>query len=473
MRKFVLLLLLLVPFLASSNEDKREDFLEAYYGANFEKAHELLSQVSLDPATKDIWEYRIHLHEDLPDCTRIGAALPSSRAMALTRIGRFIEALESFHDDWVSHWGLATLSLWKRDWNAVRTHIEKALDLEPDRPELLFFAGDVAATREETKKYFNRFLELDSDDEYKKSVAKNSLEFMERTAGLDLNLVSLEPGIQEVDSRLERRRGLLMRARINDKEKVWLMVDTGAVGITLERRDWKPDVEATTTFLGLGKDQVSTGTRLVLNKFQAGPLEIRKPVAAITQSLPLSDMDGIVGTVLFSSHRIVLPFRSGRKIYLLPYEESPSDFFAQKRWGFSHQETFPFYFVNKLMVLKGKIRDSPEDMDILLDTGAETTLISLSAAKQHARINLPLSMQMKGKASLTGVGGKADNMMIAENVEVELGSMTKNFNNMLAVNLAGTSEGLELELDLILGRDFLNGYTLLIDYKNRKVTFLK
>ena len=44
---------------------------------------------------------------------------------------------------------------------------------------------------------------------------------------------------------------------------------------------------------------------------------------------------------------------------------------------------------------------------------------------------------------------------------------------MLAANLADSSEGVEMELDVILGRDFLSGYTLLIDYKNRQITFYR
>ncbi len=58
-------------------------------------------------------------------------------------------------------------------------------------------------------------------------------------------------------------------------------------------------------------------------------------------------------------------------------------------------------------------------------------------------------------------------------MEVAIGGIKKNFDRMRALNLADTSESLDLELDLILGRDFLEGYTLLIDYKNRTVTFLK
>ena len=44
---------------------------------------------------------------------------------------------------------------------------------------------------------------------------------------------------------------------------------------------------------------------------------------------------------------------------------------------------------------------------------------------------------------------------------------------MFAINFAESSEALGLEIDLLLGRDFLQGYTLLIDYRNRQLTFLK
>ena len=32
---------------------------------------------------------------------------------------------------------------------------------------------------------------------------------------------------------------------------------------------------------------------------------------------------------------------------------------------------------------------------------------------------------------------------------------------------------MELEIDMILGQDFLAGYSLLIDYRHRTITFLK
>jgi hypothetical protein len=41
------------------------------------------------------------------------------------------------------------------------------------------------------------------------------------------------------------------------------------------------------------------------------------------------------------------------------------------------------------------------------------------------------------------------------------------------VNLAEGSENLEMEIAGILGRDVLEGYSMLIDYGKRTVTFLR
>ena len=124
-------------------------------------------------------------------------------------------------------------------------------------------------------------------------------------------------------------------------------------------------------------------------------------------------------------------------------------------------------------ILQGRIKKSPNKMNILLDTGSDVSFVSAAAAKKYANINYPLSMQLRKQSSVSGVGGKADGLLIAENVEVGLGSLSHNFNAMYAMNFADTSEALELEINLLLGRDFLDGYTLLIDYRNRQITFLR
>jgi hypothetical protein len=95
------------------------------------------------------------------------------------------------------------------------------------------------------------------------------------------------------------------------------------------------------------------------------------------------------------------------------------------------------------------------------------------AAKKYARINYPLSHSMKQSTPLSGVGGKAEDVLVAENVSIEAGPLRKGYNLISVVNLAEGSESLELEMGGILGRDILEGYTMLINYGKRTVTFLR
>ena len=80
---------------------------------------------------------------------------------------------------------------------------------------------------------------------------------------------------------------------------------------------------------------------------------------------------------------------------------------------------------------------------------------------------------MKQSTPLTGVGGRMEEVLVAENVSIEAGPLRKEFNLISVVNFAEGSESMEMEIGGILGRDILEGYTMLIDYGKRTVTFLR
>ena len=464
---------LLVSTFAFAAEDPRQEFLNFYFKGEYEKAHPLLNTAISNPLARQIWESRIHLQQSIPDCDSFQESNPSVNAFAYLTIGQFDEAQKNFSDDWISLWGQALYSHWNADVVTARKQIEQALLLQPENPELLFFAGDVAETPEKTIEYFTHFLKLNSDDPVKRNIAEYSIQLLQKTAGMQLNMVRVESGVQEIDTDY-MPSGVVIQAMVNSKEKLKLMVDSGAgSGLVLERRDWTPQLVNDVVMLGLGKKQINKTKRIVLDTFQAGNFSIQNPLVAENETMPFHDIDGLIGSAAFGTHRVLLPVKSGKNLVLLPYELDPAEYFLSKKLKFNKKVTVPFFLINKLIIVKGRIKKSPLDLDILVDTGADSSLISVAAAKKYAAINYPLSMQLRRQNTLSGVGGKADNLLIAENVEVGIGDLSRNFNNMLTLNLAESSEALGLEIDLLLGRDFLEGYTLLIDYRNRQLTFLK
>src|SRR5262249_23786785 len=289
-----------------------------------------------------------------------------------------------------------------------------------------------------------------------------------KTEGMQLNVTTLSSSPQKIDSQFKDGRPVL-KGVLNQKEKLNLLLDTGAGGLTLEKKDWQPKITSDLILTGFGKSQVTKAVRAVFDELTTSGVVVKNPVAAISPSFQSLGINGVAPTALFSNYLILLPLKDGEVVLFLPRNEDALQTIEKAGYHFSSAITLPFQLVNRMIVLKGRIKKSGEDMDILLDTGAQQSILSAATAHEFARINID---SIRNGASVSGVGG-ATKALVAENVDFSMGEMKGSFERVLAMNLADISETLELEIDMILGRDFLNGYTLLIDYPHGKVTFLK
>jgi|GEM_PF-2368439 len=469
-KKFLLLLLFLGSLTYSATDDARKSFLNLYYSGRYQEAHAYIKNAFSDPVTRRIWEQRTHIQGNIRDCESGEDA--SAHAAALLRIGLIDQAQQDFGDDWLSWIGRATISGWKNDFSSARNYVNHALELRPDDPDLLFYAGLFAGNQADAVDYFQRYLYRKPTDSVKRNSAKQSLEFFRNTSGLNLNQPMLTSPVGTIDSQFNDRR-LLIRAKINENKDVLLLVDTGAAGLSLKDKKWKGREATNLTMIGLGARQRTRASLVVFEQFRAGMFQMKNPVAAVSGFLQGSGIDGIVGPVMFSRYNMLLPMNNDADVTLstLPSEQLIGHL-QEKGITFKKKVTLPFYQVGKMIILKGRIKKSDETMDILLDTGAQTSILSAAAARKYVRIDYPKTLRDKRKSTLFGVGGRIENVLHVENVEIQVGSLEKTFNRMVAINLAQISEALELEVDAILGQDFLSGYTLLIDYQNNLVTFL-
>lgn len=469
MRKFLLLAACIAVFAFSEETDLRSKFLFSYYDGDYEGAHRLLPNVFHDPTVMQTWEERIHFHKKINGCDYEKRSTPGIRGVSRVRIGEFDEARSLFADDWPSLLGQATLAVWKNDWAGARDSVDRALKLNPDNPELVYFAANVTDSTEKSIEYFTKFLSLSPEDPLKKTSAEFSIDFNKKTLGLELNSTSIESNPESIETQFQDGR-LLIRGTIDQKRKVHLLLDTGAGSLTVAGTEWQPRINSPVVMTGIGKTNSSKANHGVFDLFESGKFTTKNPVIAVLPSLPGSGFEGIIGTILFSNYYALIPLKSGKDVMLfLPGEMDPLKFLDSKGIHFESSVTLPFYMVNKMIIVKGRIKKSPETMDFLIDTGAQQSILSIAAAKQYARIN-PDSY--RARQSIVGAGGR-DQALVAENVEIEMGPLKNNFNRIAALNLTDVCETLELELDMILGRDFLNGYTLLLDYKGNRITFLK
>jgi tetratricopeptide (TPR) repeat protein len=472
-RKFLLFWLLCVSVsYAGDPEDVHTDFLRAYHGGKYDQAHELLRTTFMDEDTIQVWEERLHLQSDLPACSFLEHSTNGTRALALLRIGRMEEAKSEFAEDSISLLGRSTLSFWQSDLKQARDYLLKALVKDPDDAELLFLGASIVETDAEALTYFQKFLQQKSEDPLKILSAKQAIDFLEKTRGKQLNIATLDQRVEKIDSDFHQGR-LLIEGKIDEK-KVKLLVDSGAAGLSLEDRDWEPQLVSELMMIGFGQDKISYGKRVVFDRFSAGNFSLQNAVAALSPSLHAGDVDGVAGSVVFSDYIVLLPMQSGKDVLLFSAtDDNPLDQIKKMGMHFETSVTVPFYLINRMMIVKGRVKRSQEDMDILIDTGAHRSVVSIPTAERYARIDYRRSRPGQPTPQLFGMGGSVLDIKIADNVEVQIGSIKRNFNEMVALNLAEINEAMELDLDLILGQDFLSGYSLLIDYHNRTLTLLR
>lgn len=116
----------------------------------------------------------------------------------------------------------------------------------------------------------------------------------------------------------------------------------------------------------------------------------------------------------------------------------------------------PFQFVNNLVIVRVNINDS-KPLSFILDTGASTTVISESAAKD---LNLKLENAADASAQGGTIGASTiKNVSLRLSKDIQLPNLT-----LAAIRLSGLEAGLGRKVDGILGFEIFSRYVVEIDY---------
>lgn len=122
----------------------------------------------------------------------------------------------------------------------------------------------------------------------------------------------------------------------------------------------------------------------------------------------------------------------------------------------------PFEITNNLVILQGSINGS-KPLAFILDTGASTTVISDSRAKE-------LGLKLEGKTDATTQGGSIEASFV-KGVSLNLSGVEFPKMTLAAIRLSGLEAGLGRKVDGILGYEIFNRFVVEIDYASKVVTF--
>lgn len=144
-------------------------------------------------------------------------------------------------------------------------------------------------------------------------------------------------------------------------------------------------------------------------------------------------------------------------LFLKPKEEGKDYRFTNS----AASTRIPFDLVSNHIYLKVKVNDSPP-LSFILDTGAGANCLDLSKAEK-------LGIQTVGKVEAKGVGGSADASFLQVD-SIVVGDLTLMDQKMASIQLNQLEVYDGMPIDGILGYDFLNRFTIEIDYQNQILT---
>jgi predicted aspartyl protease/Tfp pilus assembly protein PilF len=304
--------------------------------------------------------------------------------------------------------------------------------------------------------------------------------------------------------------GLLVK--INDRNQR-LLLDTGASGIVINRKAAeKAGLKriSKVQFAGIGEKGQRDAYFAVADQIRIGELEFRDCVVTVSEKSMGLDEDGLIGADVFSSYVVDVDI-PGDMLRLSPLPKRPEDSVvktslaseansdpepeeqteaakAPKSEDKSAAEKIPaeassprlpkdryvapemakwarIYRVGHELLMPTHVNDS-KAMLFILDTGAFSNMMSTRAARSVAKVSSDSTIKIKG------LSGEVNKTYSADKATLQFANIRQPNQDMVAIDLAGLSKNLGIEVSGFLGFSTFRQLEMKIDYRDGLVEFL-
>lgn len=297
----------------------------------------------------------------------------------------------------------------------------------------------------------------------------------------------------------QRIRGWGLDVYFND-HKSRLQVDTGATGLYVSRpvaehAGLKPISRSEAS--GIGSKGAQGGYIAYADSIKIGGLEFKNCLVQVSDRRNVVDVDGLIGMDVFSNFLVTLDF-PWRKLTLGPLppypgtaavvpslsteEEDPSgssdEAAAPAKDATSAPATGPHdryiapemqkwtmvYRVGHNMIVPTALNNKRMRL-FIIDTGAQSTSISPSAAREVTKVF------SNSDASVKGVSGNVSDVYLGNSVTFRFAHIQQEHPNVLSFDLSGLSQHAGTEISGLIGFDMLGLLVVKIDYRDGLMSF--
>lgn len=298
--------------------------------------------------------------------------------------------------------------------------------------------------------------------------------------------------IQRIMDGPYRVQGLALDVKFNDKRRR-LEIDTGASGLLLSR--------SAASSLGLTRErQVETGgigdkgkvaTSIAhVASLKIGGLEFHNCVVRILEKSSALDIDGLIGGNVFSKFLVSLDFpKSELRLDPLPPRPEEKAETAALKTADSRPETpgvesgdsveepvhdryvapemkdwEPIFRVGHDLLLRVSIGEAKNRL-FIVDTGAESTLISPDAARSVTKVKGDSEVRIRG------ISGEVEKVFQTGKFKIHFANLVLPVEAMTAIDTTHISHNAGVEVSGFMGATVLNLLTVHIDYRDNLMKF--
>jgi hypothetical protein len=264
-------------------------------------------------------------------------------------------------------------------------------------------------------------------------------------------------------------RGVGMRVQFNQHESARLMLDTGASGIAVsskfaERAGLEKLGDQSRDAKGIGDKQAEPSHLHIASEVRIGDVVLADYPISAFRSAKSSDFDGLIGADVLKRFIISIDF-PGQEITLEPRPPSnsadsdgPTDAGAVPA-GF--QRVFRF---GDHLALPTSINGGKSSL-FLIDSGSSSNLVDDAIARDSSKVYRDDSVRVRG------IQGEVKQTSMADHVTLVFAGFRQDNSSLVAISLAGMSDGMGVAFGGILGMPVLRQMVFTVDYQEGIVRF--
>jgi len=390
-------------------------------------------------------------------------------------VGELTHALELDPKEALAYGGAAEIDYYEGRPKESRTKSYYAHNLDPEEPDYLVTYARASSRVEDFKEAadaYELFLEISPpSDAERRDRIRGLIQFYRQLSGLRVHQVG-GPSTTEVPFQLGSDRRPYVRVKLNGRDSIFV-IDTGS-GFTVISKDAAKRFGVSEIARG-GKSQGVGGSGKfpivygLIKSLQIGEARIRmipcfvRPFHGNHDRPEGEKADGFIGLSVLSHFLTELDYKEARM------RLDRSDGGTSAKFSAPGATLIPFRTTQNGLISVETEFDGNPFVNVILDSGASSTVISLAAVER-----LKLSDQIiKGQTtSVIGAAGITENVQMLFIRKCRVADQLQSNLRALVLDFGAINETSGFEQSGILGGDFLRHFRLTIDF-NRALLALQ